>query len=1171
MQTARRTERHSEKRARLAIFAVALAALAAVSLAPRFAAAQSVPRGLLEPGNAAVTGFSGAIPPAQIAPGIDPASLTFIDRDGPSLRIVDLQNMTGAPAVQLVDAPKPFTITAAQIGQVFAVAIDNVTPPNIYVAATSSYGLPVVVAGADGQLSHAKTGGPNTVFMPGLWGNSAPDGGPGSIWRIDGITGAVTLFANVALNGAINSGPALGGLVFDPDANALFVADRETGMIHRFEMDGRETARFDHGVQGREAAGLAPIAFDPSRHLDVTNPQFDSEQPQTWNLAPAPRRVFGLGIRAGRLFYVVADGLQIWSVAITAGGFSDPVLELNVPPAAGPTEISKIVFDDQGRMVLAERPDPTGAYDFHALAREGVGRVLRFAIVDSYPGAPRVWQQIPDEYALGFPLDLRNGNGGVDIGYDYDRIGRIDRGLCGGFLWSTGENLRHSADSSLSAPLDAAGPPNVDGLQGNYIWNIRPKNVPPLKSYFIDYDGRFDDTAARGHMGDLAIWRVCGPVLRSGWMLPGWMTVWQFWSDSPPNKLRPPPPRLTCPPDQLKPGFQCCPKGTSPDAAGQCKPWCPSGSMDPSSQKICGLGFDAATYDPGNLGKLKCLGGAVPNGALGILGCAQHSPVLNPPACQMGWSKQMMPNVGMVCMPSPQQLQCPAGQQFNTVTGKCQILCLSGTAWPSTQCCPAGAAAGGLGQCCPAGSFFDPKTGLCQPLIKIPPGKIPPKFSCAPAQLGKDGTCCKSGSSPNDVGGGCCPSGQAAGPNGICKLIGCPPPGKAVAGKCCSPNDLKPGGVCAQTVCGPGKAPAGASNACCDANHIFVDGDGHQQCCPANVSNGKCQPLGGTPVLPKCAPGSTDPNCCASGYKPAKGGACCLASQMTPSSVCCPAGQAPGGPGNNQCQPGLKTSIPPWQNGDGGSGGNQCCMAGTIPTASGMCCSPDQVTPAGLCCPSGQKPDPRNRLVCAPTTVCGVRETSVNGACCPNSNLYNDSAGRQQCCAQLVDPQTGVCAAVNIQVPPQCAAGYTQMPDRSCCANKFVSADGLTCRAPSQTIVPVAPGVPKQQIAPPVDCSARGPNFIRDSGNPRACIRCPRGLVANDNATNCVRRTPGVAPSGRPAPQVVPRPAPLPPPGQLRRPAPPFARPLPGPPPPRFGPPLGRRGPPGFMFRRRPL
>ena len=50
-----------------------------------------------------------------------------------------------------------------------------------------------------------------------------------------------------------------------------------------------------------------------------------------------------------------------------------------MPPAAGASEISKITFDDQGRMFLAERPDPTGAYDFEALTQEGIGRVLRYA------------------------------------------------------------------------------------------------------------------------------------------------------------------------------------------------------------------------------------------------------------------------------------------------------------------------------------------------------------------------------------------------------------------------------------------------------------------------------------------------------------------------------------------------------------------------------------------------------------------------------------------------------------------------------------------------------------------------------------------------------------------------------------------------------------------------
>jgi hypothetical protein len=48
---------------------------------------------------------------------------------------------------------------------------------------------------------------------------------------------------------------------------------------------------------------------------------------------------------------------QIWSVGLAADGSfaGDAIREIDVPPAAGPTEISKITFDDKGRMLLAER------------------------------------------------------------------------------------------------------------------------------------------------------------------------------------------------------------------------------------------------------------------------------------------------------------------------------------------------------------------------------------------------------------------------------------------------------------------------------------------------------------------------------------------------------------------------------------------------------------------------------------------------------------------------------------------------------------------------------------------------------------------------------------------------------------------------------------------------
>ena len=211
---------------KIKFYLAAISSLALLAVFPTQLNAQQPPTGLVAPGNAAVTGFSGASPPIQIAVGVDPGEKTFIDLNGPSLRVVDLQHMGGPPTAQFVGAPKPFTFSAAAVGQVFGVALDDDAPPNIYVAASSAYGLPIVVPGPDGQPQHTKVGAPNAAYMRGLWG---PQGGPGSIWKIDGTTGKVSLFADVMLDGRSNSGPALGGLAYDAASKSLFAADRETG------------------------------------------------------------------------------------------------------------------------------------------------------------------------------------------------------------------------------------------------------------------------------------------------------------------------------------------------------------------------------------------------------------------------------------------------------------------------------------------------------------------------------------------------------------------------------------------------------------------------------------------------------------------------------------------------------------------------------------------------------------------------------------------------------------------------------------------------------------------------------------------------------------------------------------------------------------------------------
>ncbi len=128
-----------------------------------------------------MTGFSGASPPAQVAPGPDRGDRTFIDANGPSAQVFNLQAPGAPPQAQVLTQPPPFTVTAAQVGQVFGVTLDDATPPNMYVAATSAYGLPIVVAGQGGAPVRVHQGAPGASFMAGLFGPAAQGGGPGSI------------------------------------------------------------------------------------------------------------------------------------------------------------------------------------------------------------------------------------------------------------------------------------------------------------------------------------------------------------------------------------------------------------------------------------------------------------------------------------------------------------------------------------------------------------------------------------------------------------------------------------------------------------------------------------------------------------------------------------------------------------------------------------------------------------------------------------------------------------------------------------------------------------------------------------------------------------------------------------------------------------------------------
>lgn len=459
---------------------------------------------VLQRGDAAVTGFSGTKPETNIPDDVHPLDRTFIDLDGASVRIFGLSDLGTAPRGQVSDVPALRDVKAGEVGQVFGIALGDRPDgraPDIYVTATSMYGLQIVAADGKGGFDRLLQGAKGAQFMPGQFGK---DGTPGSIYKIDGVSGAVSLFADVRTDDQVNSGPALGNIAYDAKSKQLFVSDLETGLIHRITLDGKDRDTYDHGEIGRKAAGLDAVSYDPNRRMSIESPAFDGEDSATWGFADERRRVFGVGVSRERLYYAVAEGPSIWSVSIDdEGDFgNDPRIELDVPNSPPGTNITSITFDGAGMMYLAQRGAVTGSYDYTAFANAQSAKLVRYRW-DDKEGR---WSKVPEEYAVGLGGDYRSTLGGVALNYGYDKFGRIDYGRCRQTVWTTGEHLREGADV---ARVSTGGAKTLHGLQGMYKSRVRPQNEPPYESWFTDYNGLEDDPATYGQVGAIAIYAPC--------------------------------------------------------------------------------------------------------------------------------------------------------------------------------------------------------------------------------------------------------------------------------------------------------------------------------------------------------------------------------------------------------------------------------------------------------------------------------------------------------------------------------------------------------------------------------------------------------------------------------------------------------------------------------------
>ena len=332
--------------------------------------------------------------------------------------------------------------TADSLGSVFGLTLDEYG--NIFVTQTSCYQGDEI-----GQVFNA---------------------GPGAVYRIDGVTGKITVFCKLPNfpDGSVNAPenyPELGNITYDCNHKQFFVTNIEDGKIYRIK---------SVGVNG--PTGTVVETFDPLAP--------DNNQP---GFAPIGQRLWGVQWHSDRVYYAVwavdvSEGTgpnEIRSVALLPSGAFNPGSdqhELNVPPLQGNAfsyPVADISFSAAGKMLLGER----GITNKTAPTAHGA-RVLEYACVAG------CWVQ-SNHYQIGDLLPRENAEGGVD--YDRHAFGGPTSAI--GRVWASGDALHFN-------------PPYTDIIYG--FQGLRPNLLygSIVNSMLIDADGNVNDQD-KTYMGDV--------------------------------------------------------------------------------------------------------------------------------------------------------------------------------------------------------------------------------------------------------------------------------------------------------------------------------------------------------------------------------------------------------------------------------------------------------------------------------------------------------------------------------------------------------------------------------------------------------------------------------------------------------------------------------------------
>jgi hypothetical protein len=467
----------------------------------------------VDPGEAVATCFSGLVNNSNSSFGLKAGPNDFVvgfadvsdpQADGvvpgqnwpASMFHNELANQSGLP-----DPAQ--TWNAKNLGQVFGITLDDAHPANIYITATTTYGL-------------YKT---SSQFVTGMFG----PGGPGAVYRLDGTDGKISTFAvlpKAGIGSGPNSGPGLGDIAFDRANQQFFVTEFDSGLIYRLAGVGHVSGSapgtildtYDHG-----AINLA-LGLDTSGDMAAT---FSSaNKTVSSGFAPLGRRPWAAQVFGGRLFYSIwandsrtlppaQNGApnEIWSVPIdpVTGGFvtttgaAKKEISLSRPLTKGSganysNPVSDIAFSSAGRMLVAERTMSNGDVGPDLVTSGIVGhraRVLEFQGGTGNWGPGQIFHVgVPS----GFVSNARaNSEGGIDYGYEifnYPPGTPAESRACDQSVWATAEQI-------LQTPF-------VYGLQGIRASGNSVTSV--FTDFAVDLNGIFT-TQDKARIGDVEVAR----------------------------------------------------------------------------------------------------------------------------------------------------------------------------------------------------------------------------------------------------------------------------------------------------------------------------------------------------------------------------------------------------------------------------------------------------------------------------------------------------------------------------------------------------------------------------------------------------------------------------------------------------------------------------------------